>query len=233
MRYPRLLAAGAGLTLLVTACGGDDGDTATSDTAAATAAPITADAAPTTEPATSDVPAAKEPDPTESSGPAASQPAGAGWSYTDGSGRTIELDERPERVVAHGRAASALSLWASGPSGSTPTPRSTRTWRSRTSISTASRSSVRSGASQRRGRCRSPTRSHRGRVVAGRGGLQRPRAGHQGSRQQLKEIAPIVGPAQGPSIVQMIEDYEALATSLGADLDDPAWPSRGPPSRPR
>ena len=37
----------------------------------------------------------------------------------------------------------------------------------------------------------------------------------------MQAIAPVVGVAQGPSIVGMIEDYEELAESLGADLDDP------------
>ncbi len=42
------------------------------------------------------------------------------------------------------------------------------------------------------------------------------------SADVMRDIAPVVGPAQGPSIVQMIEDYAELAESLGADLDDPA-----------
>jgi iron complex transport system substrate-binding protein len=44
--------------------------------------------------------------------------------------------------------------------------------------------------------------------------------GTSAASQQLLEVAPIVGVAQGPSIAQMIEDYEELASSLGADLDD-------------
>lgn len=42
------------------------------------------------------------------------------------------------------------------------------------------------------------------------------------SADVMRDIAPVVGPAQGPSIVQMIEDHAELAESLGADLDDPA-----------
>lgn len=37
----------------------------------------------------------------------------------------------------------------------------------------------------------------------------------------LAQVAPITGVAASDSIVGMIEDYEALAGSLGADLDDP------------
>lgn len=37
----------------------------------------------------------------------------------------------------------------------------------------------------------------------------------------LKPLAPITGPIQGASIVTLIEDYEKLAASLGADLSAP------------
>ncbi len=30
------------------------------------------------------------------------------WSFTDGSGKTVELDERPTRIIAHAYAAAAL-----------------------------------------------------------------------------------------------------------------------------
>ncbi len=37
----------------------------------------------------------------------------------------------------------------------------------------------------------------------------------------IKDIAPQTGPIQGSSIITLIEDYEKLATSLGADLSAP------------
>lgn len=40
--------------------------------------------------------------------------------------------------------------------------------------------------------------------------------------KQMAEIAPVTGPAASDSIVGMIEDYEELAASLGADLTAPA-----------
>ncbi|ODT75739.1 MAG: hypothetical protein ABS76_33345 [Pelagibacterium sp. SCN 64-44] len=39
--------------------------------------------------------------------------------------------------------------------------------------------------------------------------------------ESLSQIAPITGPIQGDSILTLIEDYEALAESLGADLSEP------------
>jgi len=38
----------------------------------------------------------------------------------------------------------------------------------------------------------------------------------------IKALAPITGPKQGSSIITLVEDYEKLATSLGADLSTPA-----------
>lgn len=38
----------------------------------------------------------------------------------------------------------------------------------------------------------------------------------------LRQVAPLTGPSVGDSILTLIEDYEALAASLGADLDQPA-----------
>jgi iron complex transport system substrate-binding protein len=43
-----------------------------------------------------------------------------------------------------------------------------------------------------------------------------------GEESPLRALAPIAGPEQGDSIVTLIEDYEVLAESLGADLDGPA-----------
>ena len=53
------------------------------------------------------------------------------------------------------------------------------------------------------------------------------------SADVMHDIAPVVGPAQGPSIVEMIEDYAELAESLGAGLDDPAISEGATGSTPR
>jgi iron complex transport system substrate-binding protein len=46
-------------------------------------------------------------------------------------------------------------------------------------------------------------------------------AGNGSTNQQILKLAPITGPTQGSSIVTLIGDYETLAKSLGANLDDP------------
>ena len=38
--------------------------------------------------------------------------------------------------------------------------------------------------------------------------------------KKIAELAPVVGAAQGDSIVDLIEGYETLAEALGADVDD-------------
>lgn len=42
----------------------------------------------------------------------------------------------------------------------------------------------------------------------------------------LSALAPVTGPKQGNSILTLIEDYEALAVSLGADLTEPSISAR-------
>jgi len=46
-------------------------------------------------------------------------------------------------------------------------------------------------------------------------------SGAGSTNQQILKLAPITGPTQGDSIVKLIGDYETLARSLGANLDDP------------
>ena len=45
--------------------------------------------------------------------------------------------------------------------------------------------------------------------------------------KKIAELAPVVGAAQGDSIVELIEGYAELAASLGADIES------GEPRRPR
>lgn len=41
--------------------------------------------------------------------------------------------------------------------------------------------------------------------------------------KKLAELAPVVGAAQGESILELAQGYEKLAASLGADVDDPKY----------
>ena len=145
----------------------------------------------------------------------------AEWTYTDGAGKTVTLPEPPTRIIAHVNAAAALiplgirpiGVFLDGPP----------------SVDRAAEGLDLDGIE-----------------IVGRGWYELdaeailnldpdlilteywPREGFYGGAvgdaaiiDRIEAIAPIVGPAQGNSVVAMIEDFAALATSLGADLDAP------------
>lgn len=145
----------------------------------------------------------------------------AEWTYTDGAGKTVTLPEPPTRIIAHVNAAAALI-----PLGITPIgvfldgpP----------SVDRAAQGLDLDGVE-----------------IVGRGWYELdaelvltlgpdliltewwPRENFYGGAvgdaaiiDRIEGIAPIVGPAQVSSVVTLIEDYAALAESLGADLDAP------------
>lgn len=146
----------------------------------------------------------------------------AEWTYTDGAGKTVTLPEPPTRIIAHINAAAALI-----PLGITPIgvfldgpP----------SVDRAMEGLDLTGV-----------------AIVGRGwyeldaeaildldpdlilteywpreGFYGGAVGDAGITSQIESIAPIAGPAQGTSILAMIDDFAALAESLGADPDAPA-----------
>ncbi len=158
---------------------------------------------------------------------AASAEAPSGeWTYTDGSGTTATLDETPTRIVAHGSSASALISFGIEPVG--------------IYADTAIEDDLALQDLDLEGI----------EIVGEEWGVINVEAvaalepdlivsewwpveeGYSGMEEgtnydTLSQIAPVVGVAQGPSIVQMLEDYADLATSLGADLDDPAIAEAG------
>ncbi|QDZ11146.1 ABC transporter substrate-binding protein [Devosia ginsengisoli] len=146
----------------------------------------------------------------------------AEWTYTDGAGKTVTLPEPPNRIIAHINAAAALiplgikpiGVFLDGPP----------------SVDRAMEDLDLTGV-----------------AIVGRGWYELdaeavlaldpdliiteywPREGFYGGAVgdvaitgQIESIAPIVGPAQGKSILTMLDDFAALATSLGADPDAPA-----------
>jgi len=142
------------------------------------------------------------------------------WTYTDGSGETATLDETPTRIVAHASAAAALISFGVEPVG--------------IYADTAVEDDLALQDLDLEGI----------EIVGEEWGVINVEAvaalepdlivsewwpveeGYSGMEEgtnydTMSHIAPVVGVAQGPSIVQMIDDYADLATSLGADLDDP------------
>jgi iron complex transport system substrate-binding protein len=145
-----------------------------------------------------------------------------GWSYVDGSGEETTLDATPKRIVAHGNAAAALiplgirpvGIYADGPVDTDLGLKNLNLdgidivgeeWGV---INVEAVAALRPDL-----------------IVAEWWPLEKAYSGLEegtsAASKRIKEVAPIVGVAQGPSIQKMIEDYEQLAAALGADLEDP------------
>ncbi|MGH3353428.1 MAG: ABC transporter substrate-binding protein [Nocardioides sp.] len=141
------------------------------------------------------------------------------WSFTDGSGEVVKLDEAPTRIIAHAPAAAALISYGIRPIGIygdepvetdpnldgvdlTDIEVLGEEWGS---IDVAKASTL------------SPDL-----IVAdwwpaemAHSGLEN---GTKAKSKKLAELAPVVGPSQGGSILNLAEGYEDLAASLGADV---------------
>ncbi|MFI5622507.1 ABC transporter substrate-binding protein [Nocardioides sp. NPDC051685] len=143
------------------------------------------------------------------------------WSFTDGSGEVVKLDEAPTRIIAHAPAAAALisygirpvGIYADEPVETDPNLDGVdltdievlgEEWGS---IDVAKASTL------------SPDL-----IVAdwwpaekAHSGLEN---GTKAKSKKLAELAPVVGPSQGGSILNLAEGYEDLAESLGADVEN-------------
>ncbi len=151
-----------------------------------------------------------------------STPAAGPWSYTDGSGATVTLDTTPKRIVAHAGSAAALiplgirpvGIYADQPIDQDPALRGLDL----TGIEIVGEAwgviNVEKVAAL------DPDL-----ILAEWWPLEQAYSGMEestGAKDTLPKIAPVAGPAQSTSIVTLIEDYEKLAASLGADVDLPA-----------
>jgi iron complex transport system substrate-binding protein len=191
---------------LVGAACGDDGDGIGSDA---------------TTPSTESV------DPTEarplSSEPVTTDAAHAGWSWVDGSGKEVSSDQVPARIVAHGSAAAALIPLGIRPVGIYADTAIAEDLALKgldlTGIEIVGEEwgiiNVEAVAALQPDLIVAEWWP----VEQAYSGLEE---GTSGTNQQMTALAPIVGVAQGPSIVTMIEDYQQLAISLGADLSAPS-----------
>jgi iron complex transport system substrate-binding protein len=145
-----------------------------------------------------------------------------GWTYTDGSGTETTLADVPTRIVAHASSAAALLSFGITPVGvyaDTPVEDDLAlTGLDLEGIEIVGEEwgviNVEAVAAL------DPDLivSEWWPVEQGYTGMEE---GAGTALETMQAIAPVVGVAQGPSIVGMIEDYEELAESLGADLDAP------------
>jgi iron complex transport system substrate-binding protein len=149
----------------------------------------------------------------------ASEDAGRPWKFTDGSGETVELEPAPTRIIAHAHAAAALmsfgirpvGIYADVPVKEDPGLEDLDLEGIEILGETWGEIDVEKAATL------NPDL-----IVADWWPVEDAYSGTEGGvkaeSKKIAELAPIVGSAQGDSIVNVIEGYEDLAKSLGADL---------------
>ena len=145
------------------------------------------------------------------------------WSYTGGDGKTVTMDHVPARIVADSGAAAALISFGIRPVGiygnNPPDQEKQLEGVDITGIAIVGEAwgeiDVEKVAALR------PDL-----IIADYwpfdNAYQGFEEGVSDSTKQVLALAPITGPEQGSSAVKLIEDYAALAESLGADLNAPA-----------
>lgn len=138
------------------------------------------------------------------------------WTYTDGSGQTVTLDAVPQRIIAGQDAAAGLiplgirpvAIYADSPDA-----------KSLEGLDLTGIEII--GQSWGEVDIEKAAALQPDLIVAEFWPLEGTWSGGDDVVKALSPLAPITGPKQGDSIQTLIEDYEALAKSLGADLSQP------------
>ena len=154
-----------------------------------------------------------------SDSPGGAEAASEQWSFTDGSGKTVQLDQRPQRIIAHAYSAAALmefgikpvAIYADGPVDSD------------VGLENVDFEGVEIiGEEWGKIDVEKAAALDPDLIVAdywpvekGYSGMEN---GVEEKSKKIAELAPVVGPAQGDSILDLIEGYEKLAAALGADV---------------
>jgi iron complex transport system substrate-binding protein len=143
------------------------------------------------------------------------------WTFVDGSGETVELPETPTRIIAHAYAAAALmehgirpvGVYADGPIADDVGLRGVDFEGVEILGEEWGKIDVEKAAALDPdlivGDWWPVEKAHSG-----------VEEGVEAKSKRIAELAPMVGPAQGDSIVSLIEGYESLAAALGADVEE-------------
>lgn len=147
--------------------------------------------------------------------------SGDAWSYVSGDGKTYTADEVPDRIIAHAHAAAALleygiepiAVYADGPVDEDAGLKNVDLEGIEVIGDTWGEIDVERAAEL------NPD------LIVGDwwpadeaySGLEE---GVEKKSLELAKLAPVVGSSQGDSVVDLIEGYERLAASLGADVED-------------
>ncbi len=142
------------------------------------------------------------------------------WVYLDGSGAETKLPKVPERIVMHSNVAAALIPLGVRPVGIYADTRV----KDDLALKNLDLSGIQIlGEEWGKINIEATAALRPDLIIAEWWPLENAYSGLEegtgGANQRLRDIAPIAGPAQGPSIHKMIQDYEALASRLGADLE--------------
>jgi iron complex transport system substrate-binding protein len=143
------------------------------------------------------------------------------WTYTDGAGETITLDEVPKRIIATEDSAAALIPLGIRPVGiiSSSPPEASKALQGLDLTGIEILGVVYNEIDIEKAAMLQPDL-----VVAEYWPGDHEWSGGPavtGPGSQLRALAPVAGPAQLDSVVGLIEEYEALAKSFGADLSTP------------
>ena len=142
------------------------------------------------------------------------------WSWTSGNGETVELAERPTRIIAHAYSAAALmefgirpiAVYADGPIADDVGLKGVDFEGIEVIGEEWGKIDVEKAAALR------PDL-----IVGDWWPVEKAYSGTEdgveAKSKKIADLAPMAGPAQGDSIVDLIEGYESLAASLGADVN--------------
>lgn len=144
------------------------------------------------------------------------------WKYTDGSGKTVELDHTPTRIIAYAGAAAALMTYGIRPVGiyadeSVETDPSLRDLDLKGIEILGEEWGVID--------VEKAAELNPDLIVADWWPAEKAYSGfEEGVEEKSKkfaDVAPVVGATQGSSILELVQGYEKIAASLGADVTDP------------
>ena len=147
--------------------------------------------------------------------------AGGSWSFTDGSGKTVELPETPKRIIAHAYSAAALMAYGIKPVAVyADMPVDEDVGLQGVDLEGVELLGEEWGKIDvEKAAALDPDL-----IVADYWPVEKSYSGMENGveakSKKIAELAPVVGPAQGSSIVELLEGYERLAASLGADVEE-------------
>jgi iron complex transport system substrate-binding protein len=146
------------------------------------------------------------------------------WKFTDGSGKTVELDHTPTRIIAHAGEAAALMTYGIRPVG-IYADESVETDPNLEGLNLDGIEIL--GEEWGVIDVEKAAELDPDLIVGdwwpaekAYSGLEE---GVEEKSKKLAELAPVVGVAQGKSILALAQGYEKLAESLGADVDNPEF----------